>query len=103
MKKFLSTLLCCVMIAALLPMQIACADVTVWQTKVPLLNASNYNDRELINKYTRDISSWWPRTVTLSAGPLFKIIDKYDSFYSYGGAVNENSKTFGIFYTCYFK
>lgn len=99
MKKFLSTLLCCVMIAALLPMQIASANVTVWQTKVPLLNASNYNDRELINKYTRDISSWWPRTVTLSAGPLFKIIDKYDSFYSYGGAVNENSKTFGIFYT----
>ena len=72
MKKFISTLLCIVFAAALMPAQIAKADSDVMsvanQVKVPILNEQTYNNKKLMNKYTRDMSDWWATDLTLTAG-----------------------------------
>ena len=72
MKKFISTLLCIVFVAALMPAQIAKADSDVMsvanQVKVPILNEQTYNNKKLMNKYTRDMSDWWATDLTLTAG-----------------------------------
>ena len=74
MKKFISTLLCIVFVAALMPAQIAKADSDVMsvanQVKVPILNEQTYNNKKLMNKYTRDMSDWWATDLTLTAGML---------------------------------
>ena len=79
MKKFISTLLCIVFAAALMPAQIAKADSDVMsvanQVKVPILNEQTYNNKKLMNKYTRDMSDWWATDLTLTAGMLFKRCD----------------------------
>ena len=79
MKKFISTLLCIVFVAALMPAQIAKADSDVMsvanQVKVPILNEQTYNNKKLMNKYTRDMSDWWATDLTLTAGMLFKRCD----------------------------
>ena len=58
MKKFISTLLCIVFVAALMPAQIAKADSDVMsvanQVKVPILNEQTYNNKKLMNKYTTE-------------------------------------------------
>ena len=50
MKKFISTLLCIVFVAAFMPAQIAKADSDVMsvanQVKVPILNEQTYNNKK---------------------------------------------------------
>ena len=59
MKKFISTLLCIVFVAALMPAQIAKADSDVMsvanQVKVPILNEQTYNNKKLIDVYKRQL------------------------------------------------
>ena len=85
MKKFISTLLCIVFVAALMPAQIAKADSDVMsvanQVKVPILNEQTYNNKKLMNKYTRDMSDWWATDLTLTAGMLFKRCDVDNAYY----------------------
>ena len=87
MKKFISTLLCIVFVAALMPAQIAKADSDVMsvanQVKVPILNEQTYNNKKLMNKYTRDMSDWWATDLTLTAGTLFKRCDVDNAYYQY--------------------
>ena len=86
MKKFISTLLCIVFVAALMPAQIAKADSDVMsvanQVKVPILNEQTYNNKKLMNKYTRDMSDWWATDLTLTAGMLFKRCDVDNAYYT---------------------
>ena len=93
MKKFISTLLCIVFVAALMPAQIAKADSDVMsvanQVKVPILNEQTYNNKKLMNKYTRDMSDWWATDLTLTAGMLFKRCDVDNAYYQYWGSINE--------------
>ena len=100
MKKFISTLLCIVFAAALMPAQIAKADSDVMsvanQVKVPILNEQTYNNKKLMNKYTRDMSDWWATDLTLTAGMLFKRCDVDNAYYQYWGSINEAVETMGM-------
>ena len=102
MKKFISTLLCIVFVAALMPAQIAKADSDVMsvanQVKVPILNEQTYNNKKLMNKYTRDMSDWWATDLTLTAGMLFKRCDVDNAYYQYWGSINEAVETMGTAY-----
>ena len=102
MKKFISTLLCIVFVAALMPAQIAKADSDVMsvanQVKVPILNEQTYNNKKLMNKYTRDMSDWWATDLTLTAGMLFKRCDVDNAYYQYWGSINEAVETMGMAY-----
>ena len=107
MKKFISTLLCIVFVAALMPAQIAKADSDVMsvanQVKVPILNEQTYNNKKLMNKYTRDMSDWWATDLTLTAGMLFKRCDVDNAYYQYWGSINEAVETMGMAYVSTFR
>lgn len=107
MKKFISTLLCIVFAAALMPAQIAKADSDVMsvanQVKVPILNEQTYNNKKLMNKYTRDMSDWWATDLTLTAGMLFKRCDVDNAYYQYWGSINEAVETMGMAYVSTFR
>ena len=106
-KKFISTLLCIVFVAALMPAQIAKADSDVMsvanQVKVPILNEQTYNNKKLMNKYTRDMSDWWATDLTLTAGMLFKRCDVDNAYYQYWGSINEAVETMGMAYVSTFR
>lgn len=96
-----------VFVAALMPAQIAKADSDVMsvanQVKVPILNEQTYNNKKLMNKYTRDMSDWWATDLTLTAGMLFKRCDVDNAYYQYWGSINEAVETMGMAYVSTFR
>ena len=101
-KKFLSLLLCSSILSMLFPVsaiQVHAEEDVGGKLKVPILNASNYNDSNLFNKYVKNTpGNWWTTSPTLSAGPLFKVTGQYNSRYMYSVGFNEKSDTMSMMY-----
>lgn len=96
MKKFLSLLLSSIMVLSLLPVQMI--GVNAEETsgvKAPLFNLSNYQNTELFKKYVRSTKGGkpWNNSLTMSAGPLFVVTGRDNSYYRYSYGFNEKEET----------
>ena len=96
MKKILSLLLSSIMVLSLLPVQMI--GVNAEETsgvKAPLFNLSNYQNTELFKKYVRSTKGGkpWNNSLTMSAGPLFVVTGRDNSYYRYSYGFNEKEET----------
>lgn len=106
MKKFLSLLLCSIMVLSLLPgrMIAANAEGTGNRVKAPLFNSSNYQDTDLFKKYIRSAKGGkpWANALTMSAGPLFAVKDMQNSYYRYSYGFNEKDENVSLLWNTRF-
>lgn len=97
MKKFLSLLLSSIMVLSLLPGSMigVSADEPVGGLKAPLFNLSNYQDTGLFKRFVRSTKGGkpWNNSLTMSAGPLFVVTGRDNSYYRYSYGFNEKEET----------